>query len=258
MMISGYEKVKNFYSEQVSLRLKMFVNGNERVERAWNTLHSFAPLSPRNILEVGCGIGYISYRMSCTWPHATVTGLDITPDYIEIANKLFGSSNVNFIQGLLQNSLFGSKFDLIVLMDVYEHIEATQRPEINRRLAELLDDGGKILLTVPTPRHLDWLIENMPNEIQPVDERISLSVVEKLVEDTKTQLELYKEVDVWRVGDYAHIVLKKNETMVDLIKKQEKHKFGVLSEIKQFIERQKRKRTRRYVRERLGDNIFQN
>jgi 2-polyprenyl-3-methyl-5-hydroxy-6-metoxy-1,4-benzoquinol methylase len=68
MKLLHYDEVKDFYSEQVSLRIKMFVNGNDRVECAWDTIERFAPLNPQNILEIGCGIGYISHRMSCTWP----------------------------------------------------------------------------------------------------------------------------------------------------------------------------------------------
>ncbi|NUM47373.1 MAG: class I SAM-dependent methyltransferase [Anaerolineales bacterium] len=255
MPSSSYEKVENFYSEQVPRRIKMFINGDKRVERAWDTVERYAPLNPQNILEVGCGIGYISYRMSCTWPQAHVTGLDITPVYIETANKLFGSPKLDFVTGLLQNKSFELKFDLIVFMDVYEHIEAVQRLDVNRKLAELLEDGGKIILTVPTPRHLDWLKENMPHIIQPVDENISLSVVEKLVEDTKTQLELYKEVDVWRIGDYAHIVLKKSKTMID-VEKVPKESSDLFLGIKNLLERRKRDQKRKYVRDRLGYNIF--
>lgn len=252
MIASDYEEVKHFYSEQVPLRIKMFINGNKRVERAWDTVLHFAPLKPQNILDVGCSIGSISHRMSCTWPDAQITGLDITPVYIATAKKLFGSPHLNFVEGLLQNTSFETKFDLILLLDVYEHIEISQRPAINRKLAELLADGGKIILTVPTPRHLDWLKENMPDEIQPVDEHVSLLDLEKLAKDTGTQLELYTEVDVWRVGDYAHAVLKKDRMMVDVVNRTSKKETG--SFFHKFTEKRAREQRRKYVRERLGND----
>lgn len=47
--------------------------------------------------------------------------------------------------------------------------------------------------------------------MQPVDEHISFEVIGKLAADTGTEVILYELKNVWNVGDYAHIVLEKND-----------------------------------------------
>jgi hypothetical protein len=46
--------------------------------------------------------------------------------------------------------------------------------------------------------------------MQPVDEHISYDVIGKLAADTGTEVVFYELKNVWNVGDYAHIVLEKN------------------------------------------------
>lgn len=47
--------------------------------------------------------------------------------------------------------------------------------------------------------------------MQPVDEHISFEVIGKLAADTNTEVILYQLKNVWNVGDYAHVVLEKND-----------------------------------------------
>jgi len=81
--------VSSFYDSNVTGKIRDFINGNDRVERAWDTILLMSPLSVRSILEVGCGIGYISWRMSQIWNQAKCTGVDISERSIDAAEKLF-------------------------------------------------------------------------------------------------------------------------------------------------------------------------
>jgi hypothetical protein len=47
--------------------------------------------------------------------------------------------------------------------------------------------------------------------MQPVDEHISYEVIGKLAADTGAEVISYQLKNVWNVGDYAHIVLEKND-----------------------------------------------
>jgi len=46
--------------------------------------------------------------------------------------------------------------------------------------------------------------------MQPVDEHISLTVINQLALDTNTEVLLYQIKDIWNIGDYAHIIFEKN------------------------------------------------
>lgn len=206
-MSQSAEEIKSYYDEHLSGKLEGFVEGNPRIERAWTTVARWAPRQPAAVLEIGCGIGDICWRMAEHWNAARVVGLDISLASVEYARRLFGSSRLTFHQGPLTPGSLEGKFDLVLMMDVYEHIAVEDRTALHGAIAGLLGPRGRIILSVPTPRHLAWLRQHQPDEIQPVDEDIRIETLSALARATETEILLYEEVDVWHYGDYAHVVL---------------------------------------------------
>jgi SAM-dependent methyltransferase len=201
------EEIKGYYDAHLRGKLEGFVEGNRRIERAWTTVTRWAPLEPAAVLEIGCGIGDICWRMARRWKAARVVGLDISPASVAAARKLFGSAQLTFHEGPLTPGSLEGPFDLVLMMDVYEHIAAEDRAGLQKAIAGLLGPRGSIILSVPTPRHLEWLRLHDPAEIQPVDEDIRIETLSELARETGTEILLYEEVDVWHQGDYAHAVL---------------------------------------------------
>jgi 2-polyprenyl-3-methyl-5-hydroxy-6-metoxy-1,4-benzoquinol methylase len=196
--------IRAYYGSQVDRQLDDFIEGNPRIECAWSTLGRLAPTDPERILEIGCGIGSISWRMSQRWPRAEVVALDVSPELLRIGQALFASPRIRFVEGPLRTGLVEGYFDVVVLMDVYEHIARDDRREFHQALAGLLRDQAQVFLSAPTPRHLRWLRANFPHEIQPVDEDVTVETLLEFASTTGTNLCFYKEVDVWHRGDYLH------------------------------------------------------
>jgi cyclopropane fatty-acyl-phospholipid synthase-like methyltransferase len=205
------ENVVSYYDEHVKNKLNDYIVVNPRIEFGWKTIKRYAPKKPMRILEVGCGMGNISSRMRKYWPEATITGIDISTMSIQLAQKLFGDGKLNFKESILTPNTFDEQFDLIIFMDVYEHIAVTDRPEVHAALAKFIKNKGRLILTVPTPHNLKWSLINKPETMQPVDEHISYEVIGKLATDTGTEVIFYELKNVWNVGDYAHIVFEKND-----------------------------------------------
>jgi SAM-dependent methyltransferase len=206
------ENVVSYYDEHVKYKLNDYIKINPRIEFGWKTIIQFASKKPLRILEVGCGMGSICERMHKHWPDAHITGIDISTMSIQIAQKLFGDDKLDFRETILTPNTFkDEQFDLIIFMDVYEHIAVHDRPDVHAALAKILNNKGKIILTVPTPHNLKWCLVNRPETMQPVDEHITFQVIGKLAADTGTEVLLYHQKDVWHVADYTHIVLEKND-----------------------------------------------
>src|SRR5690606_20511678 len=130
------EQVKSYYDANITGKLRDFVEGNDRVECAWRTIERWAPKDPKSVLEGGCGAGAISWRMSRLWPDAKVIGADISPVSLEVAEKLFASPDLRLRQWPLPEHAQQEKFDLIVLMDVYEHVAEKDRPAVQEQLRQ--------------------------------------------------------------------------------------------------------------------------
>ena len=208
-MNSSVEHIKRYYDAHVFRKLGDFVDGNARVECAWKTVEDWAPAKPARIAEIGCGIGAVCWRLSQRWPEAVVVGMDISEKSLEVARSLFGSGQISFCEGTLEPGKLPGQFDLIILMDVYEHIDRSERRVVHEVLKEMRSPRGRIMLSVPTPRHLQWLQANHPEEIQPIDEHISIETISTFAKETATEVLFYKEVGIWHEGDYAHAVLGK-------------------------------------------------
>ncbi len=205
-MSRSADEVRGYYDAHVAHKIRDFIEGNERVEKAFQTIARWAG-EPSRVLEIGCGIGQTCWRMSRLWPEAEVIGLDISPASLKVARALFRGPRVSFLEGPLAKDLGRGPFDLIVLMDVYEHIAVPDRPGLHEAIKGLRASEGRVILAFPTPRKQAWLREHRPEGLQPVDEDIDLDVVRELARDTGTDVLLFQEIDVWNEGDYAHAAL---------------------------------------------------
>jgi ubiquinone/menaquinone biosynthesis C-methylase UbiE len=80
-------------------------------------------LRPSSIVEVGCGSGAVLQQLSRS-PNMQGTrfeGYDISPQAIEIATRT-GNERIRFTQGDLFADQEGKTFDLLMAIDVFEHV----------------------------------------------------------------------------------------------------------------------------------------
>lgn len=116
------EKEQRVYSNQELLRLPdcdyAHIHYNEWLMRKASCkklIHYFAKKNkPLQILEVGCGNGWLSHRLA-EIPQATVIGLDINYAELEQGASAFMEKNLKFIYGdIRKNVLQNLQFDIIV------------------------------------------------------------------------------------------------------------------------------------------------
>lgn len=196
-----------YYDARIDGRLKDFVEANPRIEAAIETLSTWAPAAPRRVLEIGCGIGASAWRMARAWPNAEVIGTDLSAASIDVARTCFKRSNLSYETGAAQEQLIRGTFDLVLLMDVYEHIPRADRPALHATLRDLLSDESRLIITVPGVLLQQHDRVRNPAGLQPVDESVTLADVMRLAEETRTRLLYYREIGVWEYGDYLHLVV---------------------------------------------------
>jgi 2-polyprenyl-3-methyl-5-hydroxy-6-metoxy-1,4-benzoquinol methylase len=66
------------------------------------------------LLDLGCGLGFVSNIISQKCPNLKITGIDPSPSRIKIATKEY--PHLNFVVGKIQN--IKDKYDTIILVDV--------------------------------------------------------------------------------------------------------------------------------------------
>ena len=97
------------------------------------------------IADIGSGTGYFAVRFANMTPKGRIYGVDTEPDmvkYLAERAKREGLKNVVAVAGVPGNPRLPEKADLIVLVDVYHHIEGRER--YFRDLQKSLKPGGRI------------------------------------------------------------------------------------------------------------------
>lgn len=209
--------VERYYDDRVADKLRDFTEALPRIEAAIETLAEWAPPAPRRVLEIGCGVGATSWRMARAWPRAEVIGTDLSPGSIDVAKTCFRRPNLDYRAGRLGELGLSGAFDLILMMDVYEHVAPSERPQLHGLLRQLLAAESRLLLMVPTPAHQAWLRAHDPDGLQPVDEDIHAADVLRLADAIGARPLCYREVGIWRYGDYFHAVLGRCRQMADAV-----------------------------------------
>jgi cyclopropane fatty-acyl-phospholipid synthase-like methyltransferase len=121
----------------------MYVNAPRYLLRKSCVLKLLKDIHPRKVLDVGCGAGDMVHTLADRG--AQVLGIDFSNEAIRHCQQLWKGEGVRFENTAIEN--IHEQFDLIVFMEVLEHIEddAKALEEIHR----LLNQKGYLILSVP-------------------------------------------------------------------------------------------------------------
>jgi 2-polyprenyl-3-methyl-5-hydroxy-6-metoxy-1,4-benzoquinol methylase len=156
-----------------------------------------------NILDIGCGNGYVDYEIASQVSKIKIIGIDVNKENIEIANKNHSHSNINYIYGDALKSLPDKSFDVIILSNFLEHI--SDRVNFLKLILKKFNPS-RILLRVPSFER-DWRVPLM--EELNLDYRLdSTHYIEYKKEDYLNELKAagltticneYKWGEIWSV-----------------------------------------------------------
>ncbi|OPZ99710.1 MAG: Demethylrebeccamycin-D-glucose O-methyltransferase [Bacteroidetes bacterium ADurb.Bin408] len=120
-----------------------------RAVRIWqkgNTLNA-------RILDAGSGFGQYSYFLQTLNKKWHITGVDVKTEQIEDCNNFFskaGFRNVRFEYADLTAYKPNENFDLILCVDVMEHIE--DDISVFNTFSKILNPGGLLLISTPSDK----------------------------------------------------------------------------------------------------------
>ena len=98
---------------------------------------------PIDFLEVGCGNGWVSHKLS-TIERCRATGIDVNVPELEQARRVFGESEMlKFLEGDIRSGILkNTRFDVIVFAASFQYFENAE--EILDCALEHLNPGGNI------------------------------------------------------------------------------------------------------------------
>jgi ubiquinone/menaquinone biosynthesis C-methylase UbiE len=108
--------------------------------------------NPSSILEAGCGTGSLTCALARGLPHANITGIDIDPQALKIAQeKLADIDTIKLVSANLVNTadmeeLSEKRFEHIVSSLVLHHLTTDQQHRVLTNLRVLLSDNGRLTI----------------------------------------------------------------------------------------------------------------
>jgi 2-polyprenyl-6-hydroxyphenyl methylase / 3-demethylubiquinone-9 3-methyltransferase len=114
----------------------------------------FQPLARKSVLDVGCGAGLLTEPLARLG--GSCTGVDAAPENIGAARAHAEAAGlaIDYLAGEVEQ-LSGRQFDLIVSMEVIEHV--AEPAAFVAALARLLAPGGLMILSTPNRTELSRL-----------------------------------------------------------------------------------------------------
>jgi len=138
--------------------------------KSWKKLNNNAS----KILDAGSGFGQYVYFMSGLDRNWKILAIDVKEEQIEDCNQFFskiGRLNVNFKLEDLTKFERPNEFDLILCVDVMEHILEDKRVFENYYTS--LKKGGMLLISTPSDQGGSGLAEHHDGEVQGfIDEHV--------------------------------------------------------------------------------------
>jgi SAM-dependent methyltransferase len=133
-----------------------YANEIARAARIWEPwLRDFVydvarSVRPLRVLDIGCGSGIYLHWAAQAWNAAECVGVDINESAVSTASAnlaRWGHANYSVIQGDLRNLPELGRFDLVLVAQVLDYLDAAQRLDALQRIRQtVVHDSGHLLV----------------------------------------------------------------------------------------------------------------
>jgi len=126
--------------------LEWYCRIKTKLENNYELIEGLVP-KKANVLDIGCGYGFLAYMLSFTSKERTLFGIDYDEEKIEVAAHNFSKTvRINFA---IMDALAlptDKKYDCILLMDVLHYLTPTKQEILLNKIYSLLSQDGVFIL----------------------------------------------------------------------------------------------------------------
>jgi ubiquinone/menaquinone biosynthesis C-methylase UbiE len=144
------------YSVHAKIFAETGKTGDTQLRQSYHDLIVKAiPTPPQAILDIGCSVGMSTFAMQQVYPNARLTGLDLSPYFLAIANyraEQQQSTQINWVHAAGESTgLPAHSYDLVSLFLICHELPQTATREIFQEAKRLLKPGGHIAIMDMNP-----------------------------------------------------------------------------------------------------------
>ena len=141
-----------YYKEQLKYNyiykgpvLEWYMKIKTRLEKYYQPIHDLLPKSG-NMLDLGCGYGFMSYTLHFASPERKITGIDYDEEKIAVASHCFSKDDGIHFMHADATAFEGNTYDAIIMADMLHYLTSDQQKALIAKCIAHLSAAGTILI----------------------------------------------------------------------------------------------------------------
>jgi ubiquinone/menaquinone biosynthesis C-methylase UbiE len=193
----GWEPALEFESAACTVHSTIWskppsIDGDAKLRQSYhNIVKQHISTPPQDILDLGCSIGMSTFALQQIYPQAKVTGVDLSPYFLAVAEYRSQQKNaaINWVHAAAESTnLPNASFDLVSIFLMCHELPQSATKEIFREAKRLLRPNGHIAIMDMNPQSSAYAkmppyIFTLLKSTEPyLDEYFTLDISQALVE----------------------------------------------------------------------------
>lgn len=117
-----------------------------RLENYYEPIEKLVP-KHGNILDIGCGYGFLDYMLAWTSSDRQITGIDYDEEKITVANNNFSKTEkLTFVSGDALNFPKQTNYQAIIILDVLHYLTPERQIELLTNCVQQLEPEGVLII----------------------------------------------------------------------------------------------------------------
>lgn len=209
------QKIVDYYDPLLTTYLESGIN--DRIYHLYNRLLGLGLKPDSNVLELGSGIGTLTFLLSRYIKNGKIEAVDLSPKFIEFSREKIKSPNIRFVAGdVVTYQPSARNFDFITLFDIIEHIPIEKHNDLFHNLAGILNENTKVLINIPNPAYIEYDRINNPEALQIIDQPVPLALILENLEKNGMTLTFFETYSIWVENDYQFFVIEKKRSFEEV------------------------------------------
>ena len=189
---AAFEVESAAYAVHAKIWPEAGAQGDSKLRQSYHDLlQKQISIQPKTILDLGCGVGMSTLTLQQIYPEAKITGVDLSPYFLAVAQHLAQQKNVsiNLLHSAAEaTTLPDNSFDLVSACLVFHELPQGAAVQIFQEVKRLLRTGGYFAIMDMNPdsqffRKLPPYILTLLKSTEPyLDQYMTLNMSQALVE----------------------------------------------------------------------------
>ena len=142
------------------------LEGDSKLRASYHNVLKPQISEPQDILDLACGVGLSSFALQELYPQAKVTGLDLSPYFLSVANyrSQQRQANINWVHAAAESTgLPDNSFDLVSIYLTLHELPQSATQQIFAEAQRVLRPNGHIAIKCMNPQSGEY--QKMPRYV---------------------------------------------------------------------------------------------